>query len=134
MDNVVIAKAATIERCIRRVHEEYSGSLEELETNFTKQGSIILNLERMIQACIDVGAHVIKVKELGHVSSYRNTSSVLAKESLLEEELSISLQKMVGFRNIAVHEYQALDMAIVQSIIDYNLDEIEAFKRAMLVV
>ena len=108
--------------------------MEELETNFTKQGSIILNLERMIQACIDVGAHVIKVKELGHVSSYRNTSSVLAKESLLEEELSISLQKMVGFRNIAVHEYQALDMAIVQSIIDYNLDEIEAFKRAMLVV
>ncbi|NRB65405.1 MAG: DUF86 domain-containing protein [Saprospiraceae bacterium] len=134
MDNVVIAKAATIERCIRRVHEEYSGSLEELETNFTKQDSIILNLERMIQACIDIGAHVIKVKELGHVSSYRNIFSVLAKESLLEEELSISLQKMVGFRNIAVHEYQALDMAIVQSIIDYNLDEIEAFKRAMLVV
>jgi len=132
VDNVVIAKAATIERCIERVHEEYSGDLQELETNFTKQDSIILNLERMIQACIDLGTHVIKVKKLGHVQNYREVFQLLSDSDLLEATLSEQLQKMVGFRNIAVHEYQALDMKIVQNIIDHNLDEIEAFKRAML--
>ena len=42
MDSIVIAKAAVIERCIKRIHEEYTGDPEELENNITKQDSIIL--------------------------------------------------------------------------------------------
>lgn len=84
VDNVVIAKAATIERCIKRVHEEYSGDLQELETNFTKQDSIILNLERTIRACIDLGTHMIKVKKLGHVQNYREAFQLLSDSDLLE--------------------------------------------------
>ena len=54
-DNVVLNKTAAIERCIRRVLEEYRGFEEEFATNYTKQDSIILNLERASQACIDLG-------------------------------------------------------------------------------
>jgi uncharacterized protein YutE (UPF0331/DUF86 family) len=39
---------------------------------------------------------------------------------------------MVGFRNIAVHEYQKLDTAIVESIIERNLDDVLSFANLML--
>jgi uncharacterized protein YutE (UPF0331/DUF86 family) len=31
---------------------------------------------------------------------------------------------MVGFRNVAVHDYQAVDPAIVESIVEHHLDDL----------
>ena len=39
---------------------------------------------------------------------------------------------MVGFRNIAVHEYRKLDLAKVRYIIEHRLDDLLAFSKAML--
>lgn len=132
MDNIVIAKAAVIERCIKRIHEEYTGDPDELETNFTKQDSIILNLERLVQATIDMGAHVVKIKRLGYAERYRDIFDLLAKAEILPEGLALSLKKRVGFRNIAIHEYQAMDLDIVVSIIETQLSEIERYKTLLL--
>jgi hypothetical protein len=45
-DDIIINKIETIKRCLNRIKEEYLGSEKELENNYTKQDSIILNLER----------------------------------------------------------------------------------------
>lgn len=132
MDNIIMAKAAVIERCIKRIHEEYAGDPDELKSNFTKQDSIILNLERIVQACIDMGAHVVKIKHLGFTERYRDIFDVLAKAELIPEELALSLKKMVGFRNIAIHEYQIINMDIVSNIIENKLSEIERYKTLLL--
>ncbi len=47
MDEVLLGKAEIIERCLQRIETEYRGSEAELETNFTKQDSILLNIQRM---------------------------------------------------------------------------------------
>ncbi len=132
MDSIVIAKAAVIERCIKRIHEEYTGDPEELENNITKQDSIILNLERLVQASIDMGSHVVKEKGLGHVNTYREIFDLLAKADIVPNELALELKKMVGFRNIAIHEYQTMDMEIVKSIIENKLSDIERYKTMLL--
>ena len=46
--------------------------------------------------------------------------------------LSDAMQKMVGFRNIAVHDYQALLLPITLGIITRHLDEFLAFSQAVL--
>jgi hypothetical protein len=46
MDDILLNKIASIEKCIKRIKEEYSGSEEEFDKNYTKQDSIILNLQR----------------------------------------------------------------------------------------
>ena len=93
MDSIVIAKAAVIERCIKRIHEEYGGDGKELENNYTKQDSIILNLERLVQATIDMGSHVVKEKGLGHVTTYREIFDVLGKSRYPSERSSPAAQK-----------------------------------------
>lgn len=60
-DDVIINKAATVERCIRRIQEDYD---TDFRTNFTKQDAVILNLERACQACIDMAAHTVKARKL----------------------------------------------------------------------
>jgi uncharacterized protein YutE (UPF0331/DUF86 family) len=53
-DEVLLRKADTIERCVRRVREEYVGHEHEFEDNFTRQDAILLNLQRACEACIDM--------------------------------------------------------------------------------
>jgi hypothetical protein len=54
MDEVLLAKSATLERCLRRIAKEYQGHEDELETNFTRQDAIVLNLLRACEAAIDM--------------------------------------------------------------------------------
>jgi hypothetical protein len=47
MDDVIVNKVSVIERCLKRIREEYQGDAEEFKRNFTKQDSVILNLQRL---------------------------------------------------------------------------------------
>ena len=56
----------------------------------------------------------------------------LGNAQLISKDLAQSMKSMVGFRNIAVHEYQELDLAKVRAIIELRLDDLRAFAQAML--
>ena len=45
------------------------------------------------------------------------------KNNIISKELSKNLQRMVGFRNIAVHDYQAISLDILQKIIENHLED-----------
>ena len=60
-NDVILNKISVIESCIKRIHEEYDHDLEHLK-NFTKQDSIILNLQRACEASIDLAMHVVAEK------------------------------------------------------------------------
>lgn len=42
-------------------------------------------------------------------------------------DLRDRLQRMVGFRNVAVHQYQALNLEVIESVIQHNLDDLRCF-------
>ena len=58
--------------------------------------------------------------------------TLLEKHGALSAELSGRLRKMVGFRNIAVHEYEAVNPDIVQATVDHHLDDFRSFTAAVL--
>lgn len=132
MDDVLVYKAQTIERCIKRVQEEYVGFEQELETNFTKQDAIILNIERACQACIDMGNHYVKTCKLGIPQSSKDVFHILFSNKIISNELNKKLQAMVGFRNIAVHDYSNVNLDILHSIIKNELSELLEFSKLIL--
>lgn len=113
-------KAARIERCLQRVHQEYSASSNFL-TDFTRQDAAILNIQRACELALDMGNMVIAHENWGLPRSAREVFITLQSQGLIPAELATALQHMVGFRNIAVHEYEELDMAIVESVIHTEL-------------
>lgn len=131
-DDIVLNKVAVIERCLARIQEEYQGHETELMTNFTRQDSIILNLLRACEAAIDVAMHLVRVNHLGIPQDSRDAFALLEQAHLIPGELAPRLQTMVGFRNIAVHDYQKLNLDIVQSILSERLTDFEAYCQYLL--
>lgn len=131
-DDVVLEKSAIIERCLARIAEEYRGHEAELESNFTRQDAVMLNLLRACEAAIDCAMHLVRVKGLGLPGDSRAAFAMLQERGLLDPSLSARMQAMVGFRNVAIHNYRKLDMTVVRAILDQRLEEFRAFVKAMI--
>lgn len=129
MDDVIRAKVSTIERCLSRIEEE---SKKDWKENYTNQDALLLNLERASQATIDCATHIIRKKKLGIPSVTREVFTLLEEAQVIEPALAESLRKMVGFRNLAVHDYANLNLNILQSILDNELDVFSDFCRVVL--
>lgn len=132
MDDVLLSKAATLERCLKRIEEEYRGHEEELETNYTRQDAIVLNLLRACEAAIDMAMHAVRVRRLGLPQTSREAFVLLEKAGLLGPDLSRRMQAMVGFRNVAVHDYQALSLPILRRILEERLGDFLEFSQTLL--
>lgn len=132
MDDVVLNKAATIERCVSRVREEYGGDERNLRNDVRRQDSIILNLQRACEASIDLAMHVVRVRKLGVPQESRDAFVFLRDAGLLSPALAERMLAMVGFRNVAVHDYRRLDLDIVAAIAGSHVGEFLDFARAMV--
>jgi uncharacterized protein YutE (UPF0331/DUF86 family) len=132
MDEVLLGKAEIIERCLQRIETVYRGSESELETNYTKQDSILLNIQRMCEASIDAAMHMVRRHALGIPRDSRQAFTMLVKANLLDHQLGKHLEAMVGFRNIAVHNYTEIDMAIVRNILSERLADMKTFAQLLI--
>jgi uncharacterized protein YutE (UPF0331/DUF86 family) len=127
MDDVTFNKAAAIERCLHRVREVYAGDDRNLREDLTRQDSIVLNLQRACEAAIDLAMHVVREHRLGIPQDSREAFDLLVSAGLYPRESGEKLRRMVGFRNVAVHDYQALNLDIVREIIRSHADDLAAF-------
>lgn len=132
VDDVVLNKAAVIERCVVRVREEYAGDPRRLRDDITRQDSIILNLQRACEAAIDLAMHVVRVRRLGIPQETRESFEMLRDAGLLDQMLADRMLRMVGFRNVAVHDYRKLDLDVVERIVTGHLDEFLAYASALV--
>jgi len=126
-DDVILAKVEIIERCVRRIHEVYGGNPANLHQDWTRQDSILLNIERACQASIDLAMRLVAIRGLGLPAESREAFVLIANAGIIDHELSASLQRMVGFRNLAVHNYRKLDLAIVQNLVEHRLGDFARF-------
>jgi uncharacterized protein YutE (UPF0331/DUF86 family) len=131
-DDVLLNKAAAIERAVRRVREEYAGDDRNLLHDQTRQDAIILNLQRACESSIDAAMHLVRVRRLGVPQETREAFVLLEQAHVLEPQLADRLKKMVGFRNVAVHDYQTLNLEIVRRIVVDHLVDFLAFTQVLL--
>lgn len=131
-DDVLINKAATIERCVQRVREEHAADPAGFDTNFTRQDAAVLNIQRACQAALDMGQHLVRRERLGVPQSARDVFTLLAQAGRIDAALADAMKRMTGFRNIAVHDYQALQLPILKNIIQHHLDDFLRFSQQML--
>ena len=132
MDDVALNKAAIIERCLRRVREVYADDPTNLTRDLTRQDSIVLNLQRACETVIDLAMYVISQRKLGVPQDSRDAFTLLQTAGILPTDCATRMQHMVGFRNVAVHEYSRLNLDIVHAIITKHLDDFRACSSAIV--
>ena len=130
-NDVIYNKTDIIERCINRIREVYENNPDNLK-DYTKQDSIILNIQRACEASIDLAMHIISEKKLGIPQNSRDAFEILNKHDIIDESLMKKLRSMVGFRNIAVHNYQEINIDVIIEIINKHLPDIKQFCEIIL--
>jgi uncharacterized protein YutE (UPF0331/DUF86 family) len=132
MDEVLVSKFTSLEKCIKRIRDEYQACAGNIETDILRQDAIVLNLERACEQCLDMGQRFIRNKKWPLAKEYRDIFAILFQEKIIAKELSEDLQKMVGFRNLAIHDYAKLEMEQLKYIIEHRVDQLLLFGRTMV--
>ncbi len=131
LDDISLNKAQIIQRCINRIEEEYGGDPANLN-NLTRQDSIILNLQRACEAAIALAMHWVAENGWGVPNSSREAFDFLAEHGAIDITLASRLKAMVGFRNIAVHDYQKMNLDVLRKIITQHLGDLTEFTQILI--
>ncbi len=126
IDDIDLNKAAIIRRCLQRIAEEYRDDPGRLD-DFTIQDSIVLNILRACEAAIDLAMHRVAQGLLGIPQTSRDAFELLAQNAIISQACATAMKHMVGFRNIAVHNYQNLQTPVLHAILRKHLADFETF-------
>lgn len=123
---VILEKVNLIQDCLERIHSKVNNDVANLQ-NIDNQEIVTFNLQRAIQFTIDIAFHIISSKKLGLAQNFKEAFTLLEKNKFISSDLSEKLKKMVGFRNIVVHEYEHINLDILRNIVQHHLSDLEEF-------
>lgn len=128
MDREVIEqKLESLRHCLQRIEHKCPADVRTLADDADLQDIVVLNLSRAVQVCVDIGAHIVSGMQVSAPDTMGQTFDLLVPSGVISAALAERLKKAVGFRNIAVHRYEAIDWHIVHSIVTKHLADFEEF-------
>lgn len=103
---------------------------EEFVNNPEHYGSVERFLQLALETIADIGNHIISDLELGEVSWHRDIPAILAEKGHITREMEEKWIRMIGFRNILVHDYLDIDRRTVYDVLQNNLKDFEKIKKS----
>ena len=122
-------KLAQIETCVRELRELARPA--DIGTDVREARFVQHTLQIAIQAALDAASHIVSDGHLGEPRTNRELFDLLEGASWINAPLAAALRNMAGFRNILVHGYDTVDLAIVRDVVEEHLDELLAFVAAV---
>jgi uncharacterized protein YutE (UPF0331/DUF86 family) len=105
----------------------YSGrTAAELRTNAALRWTVERGLQLCVQNALDIATHVAAASGFD-APDYATAIDRLGETGLLPADLAARLRPMAGFRNVLVHGYLQVDLAIVERVLKERLRDLEAF-------
>lgn len=129
--DIIMAKTAIIQRCLKRI-KDVTGLDPNSIDDIDKEDIFILNLQRGIQATIDLATHIVASQGLGLPETIKDNFQLMKNAGVITSDIETKMKAMTGFRDIAVHNYQQINRDILKSILQNNLRDPEEFYTAIL--
>lgn len=133
----MMVRREVIRKRLQRL-EEYLAILENLAryseegflSNPERYGSAERFLQLAIEATVDIGAHLVADLRLGQVEVSRDVPHLLAEAGIISPALRETWIRMIGFRNILVHDYLDIDRHIVYEVLQRHLSDLRLLIQA----
>ena len=130
MDQIIFSqKLESLRRCIRRVEEKTPDSVNQVIQDPDIQDILVLNLTRAVQLCVDIGSHAISETDESAPTTMGDVFMTLEKLGAITSITCIAMKKAVGFRNVAVHNYDVINWEIVFAICQKSLVDFRRFAK-----
>ncbi len=126
---LVAKKLALVETLIRELRELADPA--RIANDVREERFVEHTLQLAIQAALDAASHIVSNDRLGEPKSNRELFDLLERDGWLDAPLCARLRDMAGFRNVLVHGYQDVDVAIVRDVVEHRLDDLLGFVEAV---
>ena len=130
---LIFSKIESLERCVQRVRLKTPDRRQDLDDDLDRQDIIVLNLERAVRQSVDIAAHLLAELHQPAPMSMAEGFALLRREGVIDHYIAGRMQRSVGFRNIAVHEYRLVDWDVVYAIITKHLDDFREYARQIMI-
>ena len=101
-------------------------SLDEFISTPEYYGSAERFLQLAIETTIDIGNHIVSDMDLGKVRWSSDIPSILEEKGIIPLNLRETWIKMIGFRNLLVHDYLDIERETVYKILQEKLTDLIA--------
>ena len=128
---VVDLKLESLRRCIARIVSKQPFDVQRLTTDYDLQDIISVNLERAVQATVDLASILLAELDAPAPNTMSESFLALHQAGVVDKELADRMRKAVGLRNILVHAYSAIDWRIVHAVATQQLDDLRNYARAV---
>jgi uncharacterized protein YutE (UPF0331/DUF86 family) len=116
---LIAKKLGQIETCVRELRTLAQPS--RIRHDIREQRFVEHTLQLAIQAALDVASHIVSDERLGEPRTNRELFDLLERGGWMAPELAGALRKMVGFRKVLVHGHDAVDLAVVEDVLENRL-------------
>ena len=128
---ILVEKLEALRRCVLRVEARRTKTVEALQDDPDRQDILALNLTRAVQLCVDMAGVVIADSDEPAPQTMGQAFDALARMGVIDDAIARKMKAAVGFRNIAVHDYQAVDWRIVFDITHQGMEDFRTFAKAV---
>jgi uncharacterized protein YutE (UPF0331/DUF86 family) len=130
MDHLILSgKLESLRRCIKRIEDKKPVDVDHLIQDPDLQDIMVLNLTRAVQLSVDIGSHIISDTDETAPQTMGEVFTTLNKIGAISQKTCEQLKKAVGFRNIAVHNYETINWEIVYAICEQFPDDFRRFSQ-----
>ena len=127
--DLVAKKLAQIETYVAELRS--AGRPEAIYDDVTQERFIEHTLQLAIQSVLDVASHIVSDERLGEPRENRDLIDLLERDGWVAPDHATELGRMVGFRNLLVHEYAKVDLAVVRDVVEHRLEDLLGFVAAI---
>jgi len=124
-EGIIRKRLERLEQALKRLESKKNVKLDEFLKNWEIHSAVIREFQVAIEACIDIGNHIISEKGWESPESYRDVAEILGKYGVISQDFKQVFKQMIAFRNVIVHEYIQLDLEIVYE----NLKKLDDFRK-----
>lgn len=128
MDTVILAeKLESLRRCIKRIEQKKPDNVGQLKQDIDLQDILVLNLTRAVQLSVDIGSHIVSHTDHAAPQTMGRVFTLLQEIGAISASTCCRLVKAVGLRNVAIHQYEAINWAIVYAVCERSIQDFRQF-------
>lgn len=128
MDSVILDKKVdSILRCLGRIEQRLPIDEEKFLLDYDAQDVVVLNITRAVQLSVDIATHILSTGNEAVPVTMSDAFTKLHRQGVISERIAIKMKKTVGYRNVAVHSYDDIDLSITYAIARDHLQDFKVF-------
>jgi len=125
---VVRRHLLALDQALQVLRRHQGRGVEELAANREERWIVERGLQLCAQNALDVATHL--AASAGHdVPDYAAAIDRLAEMGILPPDFAARFRAVAGFRNVVVHGYLDVDLAVLHRLLNRHLDDFSAFAR-----